>query len=127
MWTLLLMLALADDPATDDPATDDAQVVTIPLGKSALVQLPAEARALSVTDHAVVRPAQLSPTLWQLQGVALGTTDVAIVHADGELELLDLHVQRDVSELVRTIDRIAAPEGAQPASAPPADPVEPKP
>jgi len=98
---LLLAVALADPPVTEE-----ATEVTIPVGKSALVQLPAEARAVSVTDASVVLAVQLSPTLWQLQGRSLGSTDCAIVHADGELELLDLQVQRDLSVLERAIERV---------------------
>jgi len=100
---LLLALALAGDEVPDD-------LVRIPVGKSALVELPAPARALSVTDEETVLPRRLSPTLWMLQGRKLGTTDVAIVHADGRLEMLELDVLRDVSELERAIERVVAPE-----------------
>jgi Flp pilus assembly secretin CpaC len=103
MLTFLLALALADAP--DDTPDDDGDLVEIPVGRSALIELGAPARAVAVTDEATVVPKQLSPTLWMLQGRKLGSTDVVIVHADGEVEALDLHVLRDISGLQRAIDR----------------------
>lgn len=103
MLALLLAFALADPAPDPEP-------VRIPVGRSALIELPAEARSLSVTDETTVAPRQLSPTLWMLQGRKLGSTDVAIVHADGSLEMLDLEVLRDVSGLVRAVERLATPD-----------------
>ena len=56
MLALLLALALADPAADPEP-------VRIPVGRSALIELPAEARSLSVTDETTVAPRQLYPTL----------------------------------------------------------------
>ena len=104
LWCVLPLLAFAGEP---DPEPD---LVQIPVGKSALVQLPAPARAVSVTDEAGVRPHKLSATLWQLQGLKVGSTDVVIVHADHEVEALDLEVLRDVTQLERAIERAVRTE-----------------
>ncbi len=108
MWILFTALALAADPVVPtDSASPDPSALEIPIGKSIVIEFSEAPSALSVTDETVAIAMKLGDDrLWQIQGKRIGKTDMAVI-VKGKVELYDLAVQRDVSELQKAVNRIA--------------------
>lgn len=84
-----------------------AQNLSIPRGKSAIVQLPVDARDVLVTNPAVADVVLRSPRMIYIEGVAPGQTDAAFFDAGGRRILgLNIRVDQDFSALGQTINSV---------------------
>ncbi|HEX4181196.1 MAG TPA: type II and III secretion system protein family protein [Caulobacteraceae bacterium] len=84
-----------------------AQVIAIPKGKSAIVELPADARDVLVTDPRVADAVLRSPRRIYIMGIATGQTDAVFFDAAGRRILsLNVRVDVDYTAVSDTIDRI---------------------
>lgn len=102
----LLGATLAAPALAADKATPKADWLDIEVGKSVVIELPAVPRAISVTDPNVADIVQLgAPTRWQVQGKAVGTTDL-VLQFPGDVPpmLYEVSVHTDLSDLVRRVD-----------------------
>jgi len=83
------------------------QALTLPKGKSAIVELPVDARDVLVTNPAVADAILRSPRRIYVMGVKSGQTDAVFFDAAGRRILsLDIRVDQDVSALAQTINRV---------------------
>jgi pilus assembly protein CpaC len=81
--------------------------LNLPLGKSALVDLPADARDVLVTNPAVADAVLRSRRRISVIGVAPGDTDAVFFDEAGKRMLtLDIHVSKDSSGLADALSRI---------------------
>jgi pilus assembly protein CpaC len=84
-----------------------SQVISVPVGKSAIVELPVDARDVLVTRPDVADAVLRSPRRIYILGVAPGATDAAFFDASGRRILgLNIRVDRDFSALADTINRL---------------------
>ena len=102
--TLASPLAMAQEERPD--------WIDIELGKSVVLETSRVPTAIAVTDPSFVNPVVLGvATQLQLQGMAIGTTDLVIQYGAGiKPEVYEVTVHRDLSELVRRIDSIVEGE-----------------
>ena len=102
--TLLATTALAQEERID--------WIDIELGKSVVLETSRIPVAVAVTNPAIVNPVALGvATQFQLQGTAIGTTDLVVKYPAGiEPEVYEVTVARDLSDLVRRIDSIVEGE-----------------
>jgi pilus assembly protein CpaC len=83
------------------------QALTLPRGKSAIVELPVAARDVLVTNPAVADAILRSPRRIYVMGVKSGQTDAVFFDASGRRILsLDIRVDQDVSAIAQTINRV---------------------
>ena len=81
--------------------------IAIPRGKSAIIELPVDARDVLVTNPAVADAVLRSPRCIYVLGVASGQTDAVFFDAAGRRILsLDIRVDQDVVALEETIARV---------------------
>jgi len=91
----------------DLAAQTDAQSLSIQKGKSAIVDLPVDARDVLVTNPQVADAVLRSPRRILVLGVAPGQTDAVFFDAAGRRILaLNIRVDLDFSAVAETIDRI---------------------
>jgi pilus assembly protein CpaC len=84
-----------------------SQSLSIPRGKSAIVELPVDARDVLVTNPAVADAVLRSPRRIYILGVAAGQTDAVFFDTQGRRILsLDIRVDTDTGALQQTINRI---------------------
>ena len=84
-----------------------SQSISIPRGKSAIVELPADVRDVLVTDPKVADAILRSPRRIYVLGVATGQTDAVFFDAAGRRILgLNIRVDQDYSAVAQTINRI---------------------
>ena len=84
-----------------------SQVLALPRGKSAVVDLPVDARDVLVTNPAVADAVLRSPRRIMVMGVAPGQTDAVFFDAAGRRILsLDIRVDVDSAALNDTIARL---------------------
>jgi pilus assembly protein CpaC len=101
-------------PANDAPgslrvdlAAGGAQTLSLPRGKSAIVELPVDARDVLVTNPAVADAMLRTPRRIYILGVASGQTDAIFFDASGRRILsLNVRVDQDISVLADTINRV---------------------
>lgn len=101
-------------PAYDAPGTlrvdlaaGGAQTLSLPRGKSAIVELPVDARDVLVTNPAVADAMLRTPRRIYILGVASGQTDAIFFDASGRRILsLNVRVDQDISALADTINRV---------------------
>ena len=87
--------------------TDAGQNLTLPKGKSAIVDLPVDARDVLVTNPQVADAVLRSPRRILVLGVAPGQTDAVFFDASGRRILaLNIRVDTDYSAVADTIARI---------------------
>ena len=87
--------------------TDAGQNLTLPKGKSAIVDLPVDARDVLVTNPLVADAVLRSPRRIMVLGVAPGQTDAVFFDASGRRILaLNIRVDADFSAVSDTIARI---------------------
>ncbi len=99
--------AAAPDPMRVALATTNAQSISIPKGKSAIVDLPVDARDVLVTDPKVADAVLRSPRRIYVVGLSPGATDAAFFDATGRRILaLNIRVDQDFSAVEQTIDRL---------------------
>ena len=104
----LLFAAATPAIAQDDERTD---YVPIELGKSVVIDLPRQPKALALTDPTIARLQSISGTRYQLQGVSLGTTDLVVQYGDAlATQSYEISVQRDLTDLIRRITSIVEGE-----------------
>jgi pilus assembly protein CpaC len=110
-----LGLALASPAAraqTGEPmrvglATVNAQSISIPKGKSAIVDLPVDARDVLVTDPKVADAVLRSPRRIYVVGLSPGMTDAAFFDASGRRILaLNIRVDQNFDAVAQTIQRL---------------------
>ncbi|HEY4030120.1 MAG TPA: type II and III secretion system protein family protein [Caulobacteraceae bacterium] len=88
-------------------AGGSAKSLNLPLGKSAMVDLPADARDVLVTNPAVADAVLRSRRRISVLGVAPGDTDAVFFDDTGKRMLtLDIHVSKDSSGLAAALGRI---------------------
>jgi pilus assembly protein CpaC len=84
-----------------------SQSLTLPKGKSAIVELPVDARDVLVTNPQVADAVLRSPRRIYVLGVKSGQTDAVFFDGTGRRILsLDIRVDQDVSALAQTINRV---------------------
>jgi pilus assembly protein CpaC len=84
-----------------------SQSLSIPRGKSAIVELPVDARDVLVSNPAVADAVLRSPRRIYVLGMAAGQTDAVFFDASGRRILsLDIRVDTDTGALQQTINRI---------------------
>jgi pilus assembly protein CpaC len=84
-----------------------AQSLTIPQGRSAIIELPVDARDVMVTDPKVADAVLRSPRQIVVLGVGPGHTDAAFFDASGRRILgLNIRVDQDFSSIAQTISRL---------------------
>jgi len=84
-----------------------SQALSIPMGKSAIVELPVDARDVLVTNPAVADAILRSPRRIYVLGVAAGQTDAVFFDAAGRRILsLNIRVDHDTAALSQTINRV---------------------
>lgn len=84
-----------------------AQSISIPRGKSAIIELPVDARDVLVTNPAVADAVLRSPRRIYVLGMAAGQTDAVFFDGSGRRILsLDIRVDQDVGALEDTIARV---------------------
>lgn len=104
-------LAIAQDASTvrvDLSAQGGAsQTLTLPVGKSAIVELPVDVRDILVTNPTVADALLRSPRRIFVLGVKAGTTDAVFFDMSGRRLLsLAIRVDQDPSAVAQTINRI---------------------
>jgi pilus assembly protein CpaC len=96
--------ALRLDLAVHGPA---ARVLNLPYGKSAVVELPADARDVLVTNPAVADAVLRTRRRISVLGVSPGDTDAVFFDDAGKRILsLDIHVSKDSSGLADALSRV---------------------
>lgn len=81
--------------------------LAIPRGKSAIIELPVDARDVLVTNPAVADAVLRSPRRIYVLGMAAGQTDAVFFDAAGRRILsLDIRVDQDTAALAQTIARV---------------------
>jgi pilus assembly protein CpaC len=118
--TTALACALAG-PTMAEPASPGDQVMrvdlqggsarqrlSLPKGKSAIIELPVDARDVLVTNPAVADVVLRTPRRLYVMGVAAGQTDAAFFDAAGrQIMSVDIRVDTDISALEDTLRRVA--------------------
>ena len=90
-----------------DLAAQGARPIAIPKGKSAMVELPVDARDVLVTNPAVADAVLRSRRRISVLGVASGETDAVFFDDAGKRILtLDIHVSKDSSGLADALGRL---------------------
>ncbi|WP_269714707.1 type II and III secretion system protein family protein [Caulobacter sp. NIBR2454] len=90
-----------------DLSTTGARRLDLPRGKSAIVELPVDARDLLVTNPAVADAVLRSPRRIFILGTGIGQTDAVFFDASGRRILaLDIRVNQDGAALADTINRV---------------------
>ncbi len=84
-----------------------AHALTLPKGKSAIVELPVDARDVLVTNPSVADAVLRSPRRIYVLGVASGQTDAVFFDAAGRRILsLDISVSQDTGALAAALNRL---------------------
>lgn len=84
-----------------------SQALTLPNGKSAIIELPVDVRDVLVTNPAVADAMLRSPRRIFIMGLKSGSTDAVFFDAAGRRILsLDIRVDQDPSAVAQTINRI---------------------
>jgi pilus assembly protein CpaC len=84
-----------------------AQSLALPRGKSAIIELPIDARDVLVTNPAVVDAILRTPRRIYIMGLAAGQTDAVFFDATGRRILsLNVRVDQDISAIAETINRV---------------------
>ncbi|MDP3175272.1 MAG: type II and III secretion system protein family protein [Phenylobacterium sp.] len=84
-----------------------AQSLSLPKGKSAIVELPTDARDVLVTNPTVADAVLRTPRRIYVMGIAAGQTDAVFFDAAGRRILsLDIRVDQDTSATAQTINRL---------------------
>lgn len=83
------------------------QSLALPMGKSAIIELPVDARDVLVTNPGVADAVLRSPRRIFVLGLKAGQTDAVFFDGTGRRILsLDVRVDRDTSAIAQTINRI---------------------
>lgn len=83
------------------------QSLSLPRGKSAIVELPVDARDVLVTNPAVADAVLRTPRRIYVLGVQAGQTDAVFFDASGRRILsLDIRVDQDTNAIGQTINRV---------------------
>ncbi|MEH6677949.1 type II and III secretion system protein family protein [Phenylobacterium sp.] len=83
------------------------QALTLPRGKSAIIELPVDARDVLVTNPEVADAVLRSPRRIYVLGVAAGQTDAVFFDGAGRRILsLDIRVDQDTGAVAQTINRL---------------------
>jgi pilus assembly protein CpaC len=90
-----------------DLTTDGARSLTLPRGKSAIIELPVDVRDMLVTNPAVADAVLRGPRRVYVLGMALGATDAVFFDAAGRKILtLAIRVDQDSGQLEQTLRRV---------------------
>lgn len=93
-------------------AGSTTRALSLPRGKSAIIELPVDARDVVVSDPKVVEVILSTPRRVYLLGQASGQTDAVFFDGAGrQLLRLDIRVDQDVAAIAQTLNRIVP--GAQ--------------
>jgi pilus assembly protein CpaC len=88
-------------------ASEGARSISIPRGKSAIIDLPVDARDVLVTNPLVADAVLRTPRRIYVVGVAPGMTDAAFFDSAGRRILaLNIRVDQDFSAVSQTINRL---------------------
>jgi len=81
--------------------------LSLPRGKSAIIELPVDARDVLVTNPKVADAVLRSPRRIYVMGIDTGQTDIAFFDASGRRILsLDIRVDQDSGALQQTLGRL---------------------
>lgn len=84
-----------------------SQTLSLPMGKSAIVELPVDARDVMVTNPSVADAMLRSPRRIFILGLKTGSTDAVFFDAAGRRILsLDVRVDQDPGAVAQTINRV---------------------
>ncbi len=84
-----------------------SRTLTLPRGKSAVVDLPVDARDVVVSDPKVADVVLSTPRRIYVMGIGSGQTDATFMDANGRQILsLAIRVDQDVSALAQTLNRL---------------------
>lgn len=84
-----------------------SQALTLPRGKSAIIELPVDARDVLVTNPEVADAVLRTPRRIYVLGVAAGQTDAVFFDGAGRRILsLDIRVDQDTGAVAQTINRL---------------------
>ncbi len=102
---LLFVLTPSGASAQDD-------LIDIEVGKSKVKEFSGRVTAVAITDPKVARIQPLASTnRYQIQGIAVGTTDLIVTIEGSSRPLVhEIVVHRDLSDLIRRIDAIVEGE-----------------
>ena len=90
-----------------DLSAGASQALSLPRGKSAIIELPVDVRDLLVTNPAIADAVLRSPRRIYVLGMASGSTDAVFFDAAGRRILsLEIRVDQDVSAIAQTINRV---------------------
>lgn len=105
---LLSGLVTVTPSSTAYAQEDRSDWLDIELGKSIVLETPRRPRAIAITNPDIADVVQLgSPTKWQIQGAAIGTTDLVIQFEENVPPMIyEITVHQDLSDLIRRIDSI---------------------
>jgi pilus assembly protein CpaC len=88
-------------------ASTPVRTLSLPRGKSAVIDLPTDARDVLVSDPKVADVVLSTPRRIYVLGVGSGQTDAAFMDASGRQILrLNIRVDQDVSSLGDTLNRL---------------------
>jgi len=95
--------------AQEAGAQQGADWLDIELNKSIVIETPRVPRAISITNPDIADVVQLgSPTKWQIQGAAIGSTDLVIQFGGDEPPLIyEITVHQDLSDMIRRVEGLA--------------------
>ncbi len=100
--------ALAQEAGSSQGLADGSDWLDIELNKSIVLETPRVPRAISITNPEIADVVQLgTATKWQIQGAAIGSTDLVIQFGSDEPPLIyEITVHQDLSDLTRRVQAI---------------------
>jgi pilus assembly protein CpaC len=113
--SLAALTALPGLESTAAAQDDRGDWLDIEVGKSVVIETPKNATAIAITDPSVADIVPLaSANKIQVQGKAVGSTDLVIQQGSGVAPLIyEVTVHQDLSDLIRRIDAVV--EGEPPS------------
>lgn len=111
MSGLIAPSALAQE-AADSEQEPSTTLLDIEVGKAIVIQLPYAPSSVSITDPNIANQVAIDPrdpTRWQIQGLAIGSTDLTFNASGRKPEIYEINVHRDLSDLTRRVRVLAAP------------------
>lgn len=107
-WFALAMLLVGALLAPGRASAQDARAdfLDIELGKSVVIETPANATAIAITDPTVADVVPLATARKiQVQGKAVGSTDLVVQLGPGSAPIIyEITVHRDLSDLIRRVN-----------------------
>ncbi len=84
--------------------------VSLPIGKSTIVRLPAQVSYRTLGNPAVAQAMLVSPETLYLLGMAIGTTNMILQEKNGTCKVIDVEITMDPIGLLKTIQELLPDE-----------------